>query len=325
VNRSQHNPILTRHNIPDSHPDLHDVSAVFNPGAVRFGDRTALLLRVQNRGRETRLVTAFSDDGVFFDVSPVPIDLGPLTSVGETVFHIYDPRITAIDDDYYIMVAMDVESGCRLGLARTRDFEAFEFLGPVSDENVRNGVLFPEKINGRYARLDRPNRVDAGGVLSGDSICLSVSDDLVQWESAGTVMSGRGHYWDERIGSGPPPVKTRAGWLHIYHGIATHFAAASIYQAGAVLLALDDPARVVARSRYNILEPRELYEQVGQVPNVVFPSGMIVDRFDADGFAAPDAAVSVYYGAADTVVGLATTTVSKLIETCHEGGERNHE
>jgi len=310
VNRSQHNPILTRHNIPDSHPDLHDVSAVFNPGAVRFGDRTALLLRVQNRGRETRLVTAFSDDGVFFDVSPVPIDLGPLTSVGETVFHIYDPRITAIDDDYYIMVAMDVESGCRLGLARTRDFEAFEFLGPVSDENVRNGVLFPEKINGRYARLDRPNRVDAGGVLSGDSICLSVSDDLVQWESAGTVMSGRGHYWDERIGSGP---------------IATHFAAASIYQAGAVLLALDDPARVVARSRYNILEPRELYEQVGQVPNVVFPSGMIVDRFDADGFAAPDAAVSVYYGAADTVVGLATTTVSKLIETCHEGGERNHE
>ena len=92
-----------------------------------------------------------------------------------------------------------------------------------------------------------------------------------------------------------------------------------------VLLALDDPVRVIARSRFNILEPREVYEQVGQVPNVVFPSGMVVDRFDAEGFAEPDAAVSVYYGAADTVVGLATTTISELIEACHEGGERNHE
>ncbi|MCK4510247.1 hypothetical protein KAW64_00825, partial [bacterium] len=91
------------------------------------------------------------------------------------------------------------------------------------------------------------------------------------------------HYWDELIGPGPPPVKTREGWLLVYHGIATHLAGACIYQAGVALLALDDPSNVLARSRDNILEPRETYEIAGQVPNVVFPSGMIVERYDEQG------------------------------------------
>ena len=116
-------------------------------------------------------------------------------------------------------------------------------------------------------------------------------------------MTGRPHYWDELIGSGPPPVKTREGWLHIYHGIATHFASSNIYQAGVCLLDLDDPTRVLARGVNNILEPREMYELVGQVPNVVFPSGMIVEEYDDQGFAFPDSVVRVYYGAADTLGG----------------------
>ena len=128
-------------------------------------------------------------------------------------------------------------------------------------------------------------------------------------------MSGRLHYWDELIGSGPPPIKTAAGWLHIYHGMAMHFAS-PIYQAGVVLLDSGDPSRVLARSRNNILEPRELWEMVGQVPNVVFPSGMIVEKHDTDGFAEPDSPVRVYYGAADTVVGMATCTVRELLEAC---------
>jgi beta-1,4-mannooligosaccharide/beta-1,4-mannosyl-N-acetylglucosamine phosphorylase len=130
-------------------------------------------------------------------------------------------------------------------------------------------------------------------------------------------MSGRPRYWDELIGSGPPPVKTQAGWLHIYHGVARHFGA-GIYQAGVVLLDLENPARVIARSRNNFLEPRELYEVVGQVPNVVFPTGMIVDDVDGQGYAAPTATVRVYYGAADTCVGLALTTVDELLAACHD-------
>lgn len=129
-------------------------------------------------------------------------------------------------------------------------------------------------------------------------------------------MKGRPHFWDELIGAGPPPIKTRQGWLLLYHGIATHFASSNIYQAGVALLALDDPSRVVARGRNNVLEPRETYELVGQVPNVVFPTGVIVEEIDSQGFATDDSLVRVYYGAADTVVCLATTTVRMLIEAC---------
>jgi beta-1,4-mannooligosaccharide/beta-1,4-mannosyl-N-acetylglucosamine phosphorylase len=134
----------------------------------------------------------------------------------------------------------------------------------------------------------------------------------------GSVLKGRPHYWDERIGSGPPPVKTREGWLHLYHGIATHFGSVNIYQAGACLLDLEDPSRVLARGSKNILEPREGYELVGQVPNVVFPSGMVVEGSEGDGFASKESRVLVYYGAADTCIGLATTTVGELIQACHD-------
>jgi beta-1,4-mannooligosaccharide/beta-1,4-mannosyl-N-acetylglucosamine phosphorylase len=133
------------------------------------------------------------------------------------------------------------------------------------------------------------------------------------------LIDGRFHFWDEFIGSGPPPVKTREGWLHIYHGVAGHFGSANIYQAGVMLLDLKDPSRVIGRCRRNILEPRENYELAGQVPNVVFPSGMVVDRIDGQGFAEPDSPVKVYYGAADTAVGLAETTIAELLAACSEG------
>jgi beta-1,4-mannooligosaccharide/beta-1,4-mannosyl-N-acetylglucosamine phosphorylase len=218
------------------------------------------------------------------------------------------------------MFAMDTDQGCRLGTATTRDLSSLDFLGAAGDLDVRNGVIFPERIDGRYARLDRPNRIGfESGVTSGDEIRLSLSDDLVDWEPVGPVMSGRLHYWDELIGPGPPPVKTRDGWLLVYHGIATHLAGACIYQAGAALLDLEDPKHVLSRTRDNVLEPREPYETTGQVPNVVFPSGMVVDEFDADGFATPDSRVLVYYGAADTCVGVATATIAELVGACEKG------
>ncbi|MDD8025608.1 MAG: glycoside hydrolase family 130 protein [Acidobacteriota bacterium] len=323
MRRHPRNPILTRADIPDVPPLLHDVTSVFNPGAVERVDTTArlitLLLRVQDRSRETYIVPAHSQDGISFEVAPRIVEFKGLEKLGKRVYHIYDARITRLDGAYYILFAMDMDDGCQLGLGRTADFREFEFLGRVSDEDIRNGVLFPEKIGGSYLRLDRPNKArHVDGPTSGSTIWLSESDDLLTWRPVAPLIDGRFHYWDEFIGSGPPPVKTRQGWLHIYHGVAGHFGSSNIYQAGAVLLDLRDPTKVLGRCRRNILEPREIYELAGQVPNVVFPSGMIVETIDRDGFAEPGSPVRVYYGAADTCVGLAETTIAELLAACAE-------
>lgn len=317
--RHRNNPILTRGDLQDIPPQIVDATSVFNPGAIKFGADYLLMLRVQNRGRETFLVMADSTDGVNFVSRRELVHFNGIESVSGTIYHIYDPRLTQIGEWCYVMFAADMEQGCKLGAARTLDFKEFEFIGFGSESDIRNGVLFPERVKGKYLRLDRPNVVVLeGGPSSGDEIFLSESDDLVTWRRVGSVLAGRHHYWDERIGSGPPPVKTREGWLHIYHGIATHFGSTNIYQAGVVLLDLGDPCAVISRCRNNMLEPRELYELTGQVPNVVFPSGMIVEEYDDEGYAKSDSAVLVYYGAADTCVGLATTTIGELLKACRD-------
>ncbi|MBN2088084.1 glycoside hydrolase family 130 protein [candidate division KSB1 bacterium] len=315
LKRYANNPIITREDIPSILPELVDVSSVFNPGAIKFNDKYLLILRVQNRGRETFMMVAESNDGKKFQVRPMIVHFQGIEKISEPIYHCYDARITRLEGVYYIMFAMDMEAGCHLGLARTTDFDYFEFMGITTQEDSRNGVLFPERINGKFMRLDRPNKMKlAGGPTSGNTICLSESDDLVHWRLVSPIMSGRFHYWDELIGAGPAPIKTEKGWLQIYHGVATHFGSSNIYQAGVVLLDLKEPSKVIARSRYNILEPRELYELVGQVPNVVFPSGAIVEKIDPDGFANLDSPVYIYYGTADTSVGLAQTTVKQLIQ-----------
>ncbi len=324
MKRHPQNPLLTRADIPDIPPLLHDATSVFNPGAVERADTiercVTLLLRVQDRSRETYIVPAHSRDGVTFEVEPRIVGFEGLERIGKRVYHVYDARITRLEGAYFILFAMDMDDGCQLGLGRTENFRDFEFMGQVSDEDIRNGVLFPEKFGGSYLRMDRPNKSrHTGGPTSGSTIWLSESDDLLTWRPVAPLIGGRFHFWDEFIGSGPPPVKTREGWLHLYHGVAGHFGSASIYQAGVMLLDLKDPSKVLGRCRRNILEPREPYELTGQVPNVVFPSGMVVDRRDGEGFAAPDSPVKVYYGAADTAVGLAETTIAELLAACAEG------
>lgn len=310
------NPVVGPRDIPDIPPNLIDVTSVFNPGAIAFKDKILLMLRVQNRARETSFVMAESDRGMKFTVDSKPIMWQGLDAVKQRIYHIYDPRITHLDGRYYVMFAMDLEDGCHLGLGVTDDFKSFEFLGVVSEEDNRNGVLFPEKINGKYLRLDRPNKLQwEGGPCTGNAIFVAESEDLLHWTHTARLFEGSPHYWDEFIGPGTPPIKTREGWLCIYHGIAMHYQ--PIYQAGVFLLDLDDPTKLIARGRYNVLEPRELYETTGQVPNVCFPTGAIVAEQDADGFALPQSQVKIYYGAADTSVALATTTVQTLLEACH--------
>lgn len=314
MKRNKNNPIVKPTDIPEIKPDLVDVSSVFNPGAIKFNDKYLMMLRVQNRARETYLMMAESDDGVNFRPENEFIKWNGLDKVKEQIFHIYDPRITKIDGEYYIMFAMDMTSGCKLGLGTTKDFKSFYFMGVVSEEDNRNGVLFPEKIDGKFIRFDRPNKVQLEGPLTGSAIWISESDDLLTWKPKAELIKGRDHYWDELIGAGPPPIKTKEGWLCVYHGIAMHYQ--PIYQAGVLLLDLNDPTKVISRGRFNILEPRELYETVGQVPNVIFPTGLIAEKFDEDGFALPDSDVKLYYGAADTVIGLAESTIEELTQQC---------
>ena len=315
MKRHPKSPVLTRADIPDIYPQLVDATSVFNPGAIKYGDKYLLMLRVQSRSRETFMVMAESDNGIDFKVENKIVDFKGIEKVKEKIYHIYDARISRIEGTYYIMFAMDMDGGCQLGLGKTDDFKNFEFLGITSNEDIRNGVLFPEKVNGNYLRMDRPNKSrHDNGTSSGSTIWISKSDDLLNWKPVAPLIDGRFHYWDEFIGSGPAPIKTRKGWLHIYHGVAGHFGSSNIYQAGVMLLDLNDPTKVLSRSWCNILEPRELYELVGQVPNVVFPSGMIVMEYDNEGFAKPESEVYVYYGAADTCVGLAVTTINELLE-----------
>ncbi|GAB4293506.1 MAG: glycoside hydrolase family 130 protein [Ignavibacteriaceae bacterium] len=319
MNRYRDNPIITRDHIPASDVALKDVSSVFNPGGICFEEKILLLLRVQNRGRETFIMKAVSSDGKKFIVEPEPVNFSGIENVNEKIYHLYDPRISKVDEDYIIMFAMDFDNCCRLGIAKTSDFNSYYFIGITSGNDTRNGVLFPEKIDNHFVRLERPNTmIGKGGVKTGNSIILSVSENLVDWKGSEIVFEGRSHFWDEYIGPGTPPVKTKEGWLFLYHGVATHFAGSNIYQAGAALLDLTDPSKLAARTRYNILEPRESYELTGQVPNVVFPTAMIVKRIDRNGFAEPDSEVLIYYGAADTSVCLATVTVSELIRKCYE-------
>ncbi|MEZ4648353.1 MAG: glycoside hydrolase family 130 protein [Candidatus Eisenbacteria bacterium] len=317
LHRHSRNPILTRADIPRIDSYIDDVTSVFNPGAVRLdaGSRVdRLLLRVQTRGRETVLLVAESPDGESFAVLPERVEIDGVASLKKKPIHVYDPRVTQIDGVAHVVLSVDTEDGCFLLTTRWESTFRLRVVGWSPERESRNGVLFPERIGGKYCRLERPNEKRlASGVRTGDEIWLATSDDLRNWALERPVIAGRWHYWDELIGSGPPPIKTREGWLHVYHGVATHLGG-GIYQAGVVLLDLSDPSRVLARGRNNILEPREPYEMVGQVPNVVFPSGIIVESVDGEGFALTDSVVRIYYGAADTSVCLAETTVRELLD-----------
>jgi len=315
LQRSSARPLLTPREIPALRADLEDVSGVFNPGAVLWQGRELLLLRVQTRGRTTLLLPAERHADGRVEVLGGPITIAGLDRISPAPAHVYDPRLSVIEGAIYGVLACDFSEGCRLLTVRSENFEHWEMVSLDPGGDRRNGVLFPERIAGRFMRLERPNQQErAGAPSTGDTIVLSESKDLLQWKTVAIVLRGRPQMWDELIGSGPPPVKTREGWLHIYHGVATHFASVNIYQAGIVLFDLEDPSRLLARGAFNILEPRESWELTGQVPNVVFPSGMIVEETDAEGFAEAGSAVRIYYGAADTVVGMATTTIAQLVE-----------
>lgn len=313
-------PLIRPETIPPLNRAFEDVSSVFNPGAVASGDRDLLLLRVQDRGRRTHLLPAWHDLAGGIRFADRPLDTGYLSDIPATVYHAYDPRITRIDDRILVTLALDTDQGCHSALLDWSCYEHPELVGVSAAEDLRNCVLFPRRVDGRYLRLSRPNQQPAepGNPASGQAIRLDESRDLVDWSPLGTVAAGRPRYWDEWIGAGPPPILTEAGWLVVYHGVATHFASSNIYQAGVLLLDRDNPAELIARSPMNFLEPRQDWERTGQVPNVVFPSGLCVSGAAGRPHRREDR-FRLYYGAADTVTGLLEGRLGGLLDTLEPG------
>ncbi len=299
LHRWTRNPLLTLDDIP------YRCNTIFNGAVVRLDGEYVLLLRVEGQQGYSFFCLARSRDGLHFSVDEqpwmLPADKGPFSIWEEN--GIEDPRITVIDGYYYILYTAVSRYGYRIALARTDDFESFQRIAIVSRPGNKDGVLFPEKINGLYARLDRPIGNDIG------SIWVSYSPDLIHWGRSELVISPRPRFWDAyRIGASVPPIKTERGWLEIYHGVKMT-SAGPIYRAGTVMLDLENPAKVIGRCLSPILSPRADYERIGDVGNVVFACSAIVEH---------DGEVKLYYGAADTSICVATCHIDELTESCFE-------
>lgn len=289
------NPIIKPEDMP------FDCYAVYNAGATIYQGKVLLLLRAEDSQIRCNFYVATSEDGVHFEISKDPI-IYPLRDFEKKYgTHRYDTRITKIEDEYFICHAIHNKFGATFGIAKTMDFVHFEAIGTTSLPFNRNAVLFPEKINGLYARLERP--VDDKGC---GHIWVSYSPDMIYWGNSAPIDVPRTLWNEHKVGAGAVPIKTKEGWLEIYHGTQMT-ASTENYFLGAMLLDLNHPSEIIAAPKKFILAPEEIYECIGQVPNVVFTSGAVE---------MPDKTLNVYYGGADTRVCLAQTTVDQLVEFC---------
>jgi len=292
--RYSQNPVIPRDLIPCS-------NSIFNSAVVPYQGEFRGVFRVDNKAREMRLHAGRSSDALTWELEPDPIAFqGANEEIARFVYG-YDPRVTWIEDRYYVTWC-NWYHGPTIGLAYTHDFEQFYQLENAFLPFNRNGVLFPRRIGGNYAMLSRPS--DNGHTPFGD-IFYSESPDLVYWGRHRFVMGVAEGWQSTKIGAGPVPIETSEGWLLIYHGVLTS-CNGFVYSAGAALLDLDQPWKVIARSKPYVISPQTYYECVGDVPNVVFPCAALVD--------APTGRLALYYGGADTVVAVAFGYVQELVQ-----------
>lgn len=323
------NPVLTCDDVP------YHATLVFNAGVCRFQGRYATVFRNDfgEWGNDsftgTNLGLAFSDDGFHWEVEPSPcIDLpkarrlvaGLLDAPDRELQRFYDPRLTVVDGRVHMCFAVDTAYGLRGGIAVTDDFDHWDVLSLSLPDN-RNMVLFPEKINGRYVRLERP--MLAYYLRQRYDVWMSTSPDLCDWGESQLVLPAEHvSFSNDKIGPAAPPIKTDRGWLTTFHGVwIDHDRTGAdgwephwnkIYYAGLMLLDLDNPRRVIAVADRPLLSPTAPYETgAGKLPgdtgfrnHVIFPGGMTLD---------PDGEVKLFYGAADSVECLATADVGDLL------------
>ena len=314
VRRHPGNPVLAAADVP------YPTALVFNAGVAKYQGRYVCVFRSDHGSLKderldgrTTLGLATSRDGVRWEVSPRPC----FEMTGGEILRAYDPRLTVMDGRCYMCFAVDTRHGLRGGIAVTDDFDRFEVLSLSVPDN-RNMVLFPERIGGRFVRLERPFPVYSRGGRDRFDIWLSDSPDLRYWGNSGLVLGVEDvPFANDKIGPGAPPVRTPRGWLTTFHAVdrdesrgknGWEPAWKKRYTAGVMLLDLDDPRRVVGLARAPLLAPEAPYEAAGGYRNhVIFPGGMILE---------PDGEVKIYYGAADTVECLATAHVDDLLKLC---------
>lgn len=296
------NPIIGRHGNQRS-------NSVFNSAVVPFRGGFAGVFRCDSRSISMDLFAGRSQDGLHWEIDDEPIHfIGADSEIAVNEYR-YDARITPMEGKYYITWCNGYH-GPTIGVAWTEDFKTFHQLENAFLPFNRNGVLFPRKIGGMYMMMSRPS--DNGHTPFGD-IYVSQSRDLEFWGRhrymMGTIKGNESAWQSTKVGPGPSPIETDEGWLLIYHGVITT-CNGFVYRMGAALLDLDEPWKVKYRSKDYLMAPWELYECVGDVPNVVFPCAALTDSATGR--------IAVYYGCADTVTGIAFTTVDELLHFVKE-------
>lgn len=307
-------PVLSRHDVP------YKAALTFNAGVMKkdgkytmifrndYGDYDAQVLEGTNLG------IAFSDDGIKWNVDPEPC----FALKTDEIMRVYDPRITYIDGEYVMCFAVDTRHGVCGGIATSQDLREFEIKSISVPEN-RNMVIFPEKINGNYVRLERPMPVYSRG---GDifDMWISESPDLVYWGKSRLVLGTEDvPYCNDKIGPGAPPIKTDKGWLVLFHSVDVdpergkngwEKAWRKRYVIGVALLDLEDPSKVIGMLKKPLIVPEGYYElEEGFRTNAIFPCGAILED---------DGTVKIYYGAGDAVVSMAYANIDELIALCTE-------
>ena len=285
--RYTENPILTR-------KDCKNTNSVFNSAVIPYGDGYIGVFRCDTMELYPELHVGTSKDGIHWKLND------------EKIFRGYDPRLCKIDGKYYLSWVCHTDRGTSIGIAVTEDFITWDrkenAVLPVS----RNGVLFPRKVNDEYMIFTRP--CDKGHTPYGD-IFLSHSPDLTYWGKHRFVIKPENNWEMTKVGAGPTPIETDEGWLCFYHGVITSCNGFT-YSMGAMITDINEPWKVLHRADCYLLSPRETYEFVGDVPNVVFPCAALADG--------DTGRIAVYYGGADTVVGLAFTTVDEVVSFIKE-------
>jgi predicted GH43/DUF377 family glycosyl hydrolase len=303
--RSERNPILSAADWP------YPVHTVFNAGATLLRDGTTLLLcRVEDRRGLSHLCAARSLDGVTnWIIDDHPTLASDPDNHPEELWGVEDPRITWMAElgRYAIAYTAFGKGGPGVSLALTKDFVNFERCGLVMQPDDKDAALLPRRIDGMYALVHRPI------ADSGAHVWISYSPDLRSWGGHRMMLQARrGGWWDaNKVGLSPPLIETPRGWLMLYHGVRSN-AAGSLYRLGVALFDLENPAELLLRGDEWIFGPEETYETHGDVNNVTFPCGYTVG---ADGDT-----LNLYYGAADTCIAMATSSIRGLLHWLDEHG-----
>ncbi|MBO4899726.1 MAG: glycoside hydrolase family 130 protein [Lachnospiraceae bacterium] len=293
--RYSENPVVDRN-------PVDGVARIFNSAVMPYEGKFIGVFRGEQTNGIPYVYLGRSDDAIHWTFDPEKVPFVDEEGNPFMPVYAYDPRLVKVEDTYYIIWCGDFY-GASIGVAKTKDFKTFiRIENPFIPFN-RNAVLFPRKINGNFVMLSRPS--DSGHTPFGD-IFLSESPDMTYWGKHRHVMGASHEWWESvKIGGGAAPIETSEGWLLFYHGVATT-CNGFVYSIGGAILDIDHPSIVKYRCENFILTPEAEYEERGFVPNVVFPCATIHDS--------ETGRIALYYGAADSVVGLAFCELDDIID-----------